>query len=62
MVGRIVAELTTGAKDIVLNDFIKDPAIRQNAREWMQDNGRVTVTPTDRGMTAIDHYHAYYVS
>jgi transcription elongation factor SPT6 len=43
-------------------DFAKDPIIRRHAREWMLNYGIVTISPTERGMTAIDKFHAYYVS
>jgi transcriptional accessory protein Tex/SPT6 len=50
------------AVDILTSDFVKNPAVREQTREFIKDYGVVTVTPTDRGMSVIDHYHAYYVS
>lgn len=54
--------LTKAAKNILMTDFIKDPSIRQQSREWLQVSGAVTVTPTERGMSVIDDLHTYYVS
>lgn len=50
------------AVDILTSDFVKNPAVREQTREFIKDYGVVTVTPTDRGMSVIDQYHAYYVS
>lgn len=48
------------AKEILINDFAHDPTIRQQARDFVEALGTVTVTPTERGMASIDAYHAYY--
>jgi transcription elongation factor SPT6 len=50
------------ASHILTLDFSKDPSIRQQAREFIEACGVVSVTPTERGMTVIDQYHLYYVS
>lgn len=50
------------ASGILATELAKDPAIRQQAREFMEICATVTVTPTDRGMSIIDQYHLYYVS
>lgn len=47
------------AQRILVNDFARDPTIRQQARDFVEACGVVTVTPTDRGMIVIDEYHAY---
>ncbi|WRT67313.1 transcription elongation factor SPT6 [Kwoniella shivajii] len=45
---------------IITTELSKDPAIRQQTREFMDACGVISVTPTDRGMTIIDEYHLYY--
>ncbi|KAL1411070.1 Transcription elongation factor spt6 [Vanrija albida] len=47
------------AQRILIADFARDPTIRQQARDFVEACGTVTVSPTDRGMTVIDEYHAY---
>ncbi|WWC60952.1 transcription elongation factor SPT6 [Kwoniella dejecticola CBS 10117] len=48
------------AGHILTTEFSKDPAIRQQTRDFMEACGVISVTPTDRGMTVIDEYHLYY--
>ncbi|TYJ56714.1 transcription elongation factor SPT6 [Cryptococcus floricola] len=48
------------AKSIVIQEFARHPAFRQQIREFMQAAAYVTVNPTDRGMSVIDQYHLYY--
>ncbi|WVR05399.1 transcription elongation factor SPT6 [Kwoniella sp. DSM 27419] len=48
------------ASHILTTEFAKDPAIRQQTRDFMEACGVVSVTPTERGMTVIDQYHLYY--
>ncbi|OCF71672.1 transcription elongation factor SPT6 [Kwoniella mangroviensis CBS 8886] len=48
------------ASQILTTEFSKDPAIRQQTRDFMEACGVVSVTPTDRGMNIIDEYHLYY--
>lgn len=48
------------AKRILVNEFSRDPSIRQQSREFVEACALVSTTPTDRGMTVIDQYHAYY--
>lgn len=50
------------ASQILATEFFKDPTIRQQARDFIEAVAIVTVTPTDKGMLAIDEYHLYYVS
>lgn len=54
---QVVAAMT-----ILTTEFAKDPAIRQQAREFVKECADITITPTDRGMSVIDEYHSYYVS
>lgn len=49
------------AGQILATEFFKDPTIRQQARDFMEAVAIVSVTPTDKGMLAIDQYHLYYV-
>ncbi|EIW70012.1 hypothetical protein TREMEDRAFT_71488 [Tremella mesenterica DSM 1558] len=48
------------ASQILTTEFSKDPSIRQQAREFMEYFGVVTVNPTERGISVIDQYHLYY--
>ncbi|WWC89746.1 transcription elongation factor SPT6 [Kwoniella dendrophila CBS 6074] len=48
------------ASHILVTEFSKDPAIRQQTRDFMDACGVVSVSPTERGMTIIDEYHLYY--
>lgn len=48
------------AKRILAAEFSRDPSIRQQSREFVEACSLVSTTPTDRGMTVIDQYHAYY--
>ena len=50
------------ASHILTTEFAKDPAIRQQTRDFMAACGVASVTPTERGMNVIDEYHLYYVS
>lgn len=53
--------LDIAASNILITEFSKDPSIRQQARDFMEACGTISVTPTDRGMTIIDQFHLYYV-
>ncbi|KAL7424162.1 Transcription elongation factor spt6 [Cryptotrichosporon argae] len=53
-------EALRAASHILTTEFAKDPTIRQQARDFVEACGVVTVTPTERGMTVIDAYHAYF--
>ncbi|KAK4686395.1 transcription elongation factor SPT6, partial [Tremellales sp. Uapishka_1] len=48
------------ASQILLTDFAKDPTIREQARQFVEACGVVSVTPTEKGMAIIDEYHIYY--
>ncbi|WVW82891.1 transcription elongation factor SPT6 [Kwoniella bestiolae CBS 10118] len=48
------------ASQILITEFSKDPAIRQQTRDFMDACGVISVTPTERGMNIIDEYHLYY--
>lgn len=50
------------AAQILATEFFKDPTIRQQARDFIMEVAIVSVTPTDKGMLAIDEFHLYYVS
>lgn len=54
--------MKSAASSIITTEFSKDPSIRQQARDFIEACGVVTVTPTERGMGVIDQYHLYYVS
>jgi hypothetical protein len=56
------ADSFVAAAQILVIELAKDPSIRQQARDFIEACGFVTVTPTDRGMTIIDEYHLYFVS
>nr|ODN87881.1 transcription elongation factor SPT6 [Cryptococcus depauperatus CBS 7841] len=49
----------SAANIILIQNFFKDPAIRQQARDFIEACGQITVNPTDRGMVVIDKYHLY---
>ncbi|ORX33718.1 transcription elongation factor SPT6, partial [Kockovaella imperatae] len=48
------------ATQILVAEMAKDPSIRQQARDFVEACGTVTVTPTERGQTIIDEYHIYH--
>ncbi|EAL22689.1 hypothetical protein CNBB1380 [Cryptococcus deneoformans B-3501A] len=50
----------SAASFVLVQELSKDPAIRQQARDFMDTCGLVTVNATDRGMSVIDQYHLYY--
>lgn len=57
---RAPQDALAAAKRILVNEFARDPTIRQQARDFVEACGIVSVTPTDRGMAVIDPYHAYH--
>lgn len=40
----------------------KDPLLRSQMRKLFKEEARVTVEPTERGITKIDENHPYFVS
>lgn len=58
---RIFVDNFSAASQIITTEFAKDPSIKQQARDFIEACGVVTVTPTERGMNVIDQYHLYYV-
>jgi transcription elongation factor SPT6 len=47
---------------ILSTELGKDPLLRKEIRELFKTQGRISVLPTDKGMSKIDQYHPYYVS
>lgn len=57
---RAPQDALAAAKRILVTEFAKDPTIRQQARDFVEACGIVSVTPTERGMSVIDNFHAYH--
>lgn len=47
---------------ILVTEISKDPQIKKEIRKYFKDNARVSVKPTDKGVTKIDEQNPYYVS
>ena len=59
---RVKSDHIAAASQIIVSEMAKDPSIRQQARDFVEACGVVSVTPTERGQTIIDEYHIYHVS
>ncbi|KZT26523.1 transcription elongation factor Spt6 [Neolentinus lepideus HHB14362 ss-1] len=53
-------ELLRRARLIISTELGKDPLLRQEMRNVFKAEARVSVSPTDRGITKIDEHHPYY--
>lgn len=55
-------ELLRKARLILSTELGKDPLLRSHIRKIFREDARVTVEPTERGITKIDENHPYFVS
>lgn len=55
-------ELLRRARMILSTELGKDPLLRSHTRKLFKDEARITVEPTERGITKIDDHHPYFVS
>jgi transcriptional accessory protein Tex/SPT6 len=55
-------ELLRRARMILSTELGKDPLLRNQIRKVFQEDARISVEPTERGITKIDEHHMYYVS
>lgn len=55
-------ELLRRARMILSTELGKDPLLRSQMRKLFQDEARISVEPTERGMTKIDEHSVYFVS
>lgn len=54
-------ELLRKARMILSTELGKDPLLRSQIRKIFKEEARVTVEPTERGITKIDDNHPYFV-
>lgn len=55
-------ELLRRARMILSTELGKDPLLRNQIRKLFQQEARISVEPTERGITKIDEHHMYFVS
>lgn len=55
-------ELLRRARMILSTELGKDPLLRSQIRKIFKEEARVSVEPTERGITKIDENHPYFVS
>ena len=55
-------ELLRRARMILSTELGKDPLLRSQMRKVFKEEARLTVEPTERGITKIDENHPYFVS
>ena len=54
-------ELLRRARLILSTELGKDPLLRNHIRKIFREDARVSVEPTERGITKIDENHPYFV-
>jgi transcription elongation factor SPT6 len=60
--GQSPEELLRKARMLLSTELGKDPLLRSQMRKLFKEEARVTVEPTERGITKIDENHPYFVS
>jgi len=60
--GQSPEELLRKARMILSTELGKDPLLRSQMRKLFKEEARITVLPTERGITKIDENHPYFVS
>lgn len=55
-------ELLRRARMILATELGKDPLLRSQMRKIFQEEARISVLPTERGMIKIDQHNPYFVS
>ncbi|KAF5380895.1 hypothetical protein D9615_004007 [Tricholomella constricta] len=53
-------ELLRRARMILSTELGKDPLLRSQIRKLFQEEARISVEPTERGITKIDEHHHYF--
>ena len=56
------SELLKRARMMIATELGKDPILRQAVRDRFKMHGKISVLPTDRGLSKIDENHPYFVS
>jgi transcription elongation factor SPT6 len=59
--GQSPEELLRRARMILSTELGKDPLLRSQMRKLFKEEARLTVEPTERGITKIDENHPYFV-
>ncbi|KAI0065393.1 transcription elongation factor Spt6 [Artomyces pyxidatus] len=54
------SELLQRARMIIATELGKDPLLRQEIRQKFKTSARLSVLPTERGITKIDEHHSYF--
>jgi len=54
-------ELLRRARMILSTELGKDPLLRNQMRKMFKEETKISVEPTDRGITKIDEHHPYFV-
>ncbi|KAI0035919.1 transcription elongation factor SPT6 [Vararia minispora EC-137] len=54
------AELLRKARMVIASELGKDPLLRQEIRNTFKMYARISVTPTERGISKIDEHHPYF--
>lgn len=52
----------TAVKGLLVQDCAKNPHLRKITRDYFRQQGLVSVSPTEGGITKIDDFHPYNVS
>lgn len=60
--GLPVEEVLKRARMIVATELGRDPLLRKHMRDIFKADARVSVSPTEKGVSKIDDHHKYYVS
>lgn len=60
--GQSPEELLRKARMILSTELGKDPLLRSQMRKLFKEEARITIEPTERGITKIDENHPYFVS
>ena len=54
-------ELLRRVRMIIATELGKDPLLRQEVRNILKTHARMSVSPTERGLSRIDEHYPYFV-
>ncbi|KAF8522273.1 transcription elongation factor Spt6 [Hysterangium stoloniferum] len=58
--GLPVEDVLKRARMIISTELGRDPLLRKEIRSWFRTHARVSVSPTEKGVSKIDDHHKYY--